>query len=100
MKMVQRALFEDALRSGTYQDLANQLRDRGFDQAAIYVLFEAFVNMLRAENREADAEAVEDGALDKIWGWCSKKNMWFDEGLSDKKVNASRKANEGLVKIV
>jgi hypothetical protein len=59
-----RALFEDALSRGTFRELANRLRDSGFGQVAIYVLFESFALMLRNENREADAEAVEDGALD------------------------------------
>ena len=95
-----RALFEDALRRGTFRDLANELRDRGFGQAAIYLLFESFALMLRDENREADAEAVEDGALDYIWGWCSKSKMWFDEGLTDEKLNAFREANKGSLKLV
>lgn len=95
-----RALFEDALSRETFRDLANRLRDGGFDQVAIYVLFECFANMLRQENRDADAEAVEDGALDYIWGWCSKNKMWFDEGLTDEKVSAFRQANKGALTLV
>jgi len=56
--------------------------------------------MLRDEIREADCEAVVDGALGDIWGWCNKDKMWFDEGLTDEKVNAFRKANEGSLKLV
>src|SRR5262245_38503817 len=95
-----RALFEEALSRGSFRDLANQLRDRGFSQVAIYVLFESFALMLREENRESDEEAVVDGALDYIWGFCSKDKMWFDEGLDDAKVNAFRKANEGPLKLL
>jgi hypothetical protein len=95
-----RALFEDALRRGTFRTLAYHLRDQGFGQLAIYVLFESFALMLRDENREADAEAVEDGALDYIWGWCSKSKMWFEEGLTGEKMNAFRKTNEGWLKLV
>ena len=91
-----RALFEDALRRGTFRDLANDLRGLGFDQAAIYVLFESFAVLLRDENREADA----DDALDYIWGWCSRSKMWFDESLTNEKINAIRKANGGSVKLV
>ena len=95
-----RAVFEDALRGGTFRDLANELRDRGFGQAAIYVLFESFALMILEENRETDADAFADGALDYIWGWCSNGKLWFDEGLTDEKVNAFQKANEGRLKLV
>jgi hypothetical protein len=73
-----RALFEDALRRGAFRDLANELRHRGLSQVAIFVLFNSFALILRDENREADYQAVVDGALDYIWGWCSKDRMWFD----------------------
>ena len=100
MEVPSRALFEDALRRGTFKDLADRLRDRGFGQVAIYVLFDSFAMMLREENREADYDAVVDGALDFIWGWCSKSKMWFDEGLTDEKVQAFRNGNEGTLKLV
>jgi hypothetical protein len=94
-----RALFEDALRRGTFRDLANQLRDQGLGQVAIYVLFESFARMLRDEDRETDSDTVADGALDYIWGFCSKDRMWFNEGLTDEKVNAFRRANNGSLKL-
>ena len=93
-----RTLFDNALSRRTFKELADHLRERGFTQVAIYVFFQSFARMLRQENREVDAEAIEDGALDFIWGWCSKNKMWFDEGLTDEKVRAYRTANEGLLK--
>jgi hypothetical protein len=93
-----RSLFEDALHRGTFKNLANRLRDCGHSQAAIYLFFESFARTLREENRDADAEAIEDGALDFIWGWCSKSKMWFDKGLTDEEVKAYRTANECSLK--
>ena len=87
--------FEDALRHGTLKGLVDDLRAQGLSQVAIYVLFEGFTTILRGEGREADAEAVEDGAMDFIWGWCPKGKEWFDHGLTDQEVRAYRQANQG-----
>jgi hypothetical protein len=86
-------VFEDALRHGTLKGLVDDLRAQGLSQVAIYVLFEDFTTILRGEGREADAEAVEDGAMDLIWGWCPKGKEWFDHVLTDHEVKAYRQAN-------
>jgi hypothetical protein len=88
-----RKLFEGALRHGTLKGLVDDLRAQGVSQAGIYVLFEDFTTLLRREDREADAEAIEDGAMGFIWGWCSKSQMWFDHELTDQEVKAYREAN-------
>jgi hypothetical protein len=88
-----RTLFEDALRHGKLKGLVDDLRAKGLSQVAIYVLFEDFTILLRREGREADAETVEDGAMDFICGWCSKSKMWFDRELTSQEVKAYREAN-------
>jgi hypothetical protein len=90
-----RRSFEGALRHGTLKGLVDDFRAQGLSQVAIYVLFADFTATLRGEGREADAEAVEVGAMDFIWGWCPKGKEWFDHTLTDQEVRAYRQAHQG-----
>jgi len=82
--------FEDALRAGNLKGLCDRMKLQGLSQVAIYDQFESFALALQEQGRDADYEAVVDGALDLIWGWCSRDRMWFDHSLTDGEVKAYR----------
>jgi hypothetical protein len=81
--------LEAALRSGDLKEFVDRLRLDGLSQAAIYLVFEAFLLELRATGREADEDAILD-SMDYIWGCCAPGQEWFESTLTEAEVQVGR----------
>jgi hypothetical protein len=81
--------FEAALRTHDLKELVDEQRLAGLSQVAIYDLFDTFWQELEDAGRTADQEEVES-AMDRIWGFCSSSQQWFDSCLTQEVLNAYR----------
>jgi hypothetical protein len=88
-----RERLEAALHVHDLKRLVDELRHAGVSQAAIYDRFDLFHQELEDSGRIADLEAIES-ALDRIWGFCSSPQQWFDsDTLTNGAMNAYYLAN-------
>jgi hypothetical protein len=83
--------FESALASDSLRQLADRFRSEGLSQAAIYDLFESFWEFLGAAKRDRD-EAILEGSLEDIIGYCAPGRRWFDHYLTNEEIDAYRRA--------
>lgn len=74
--------LEEAAKDDGLYELAIKWRDSGVSQIEIYRKFEAFRNMLRNENRDADEDLIMD-AMDCIVGWCGPHRKIFSHYLTN-----------------